>query len=429
MQGSHKKNDDYMELFHDNYAKQQNQRRGGPSRAPQIQSDPYSARVSARTSARSKGATGSTALSGVYSQRIIQQSMAVRPSKQWETGPLNPSGVLCPKVNEERNQTLCMSVFGDEVVVGSTDHALYTYDTESGRHKRTLFPRSGEGHNEWVTCVDHLSDGTIVSGGMEGKICVWSKLHIRCKALTGHVGSISQVLAGQTGSIVLSAGRDKKLMFWDAHRGSHLATMAGHKAPIMKMGWNHNRIISGDRDGLLKIWDATVCRQCTKVEVKHGGHITALATSVSDVTLAITGDQHGTVRTFDLRSGNCSHTLPLHKGADGLVPSVNEIALIGDLMVTAGSDGLIKVIDPRMIAKPMHSIDSHSDHIYSMATYGSLVFTGSGDGLLLAHDVIRGELLYGLGANEAAVRCIHIDGESNKLVTSGDDGNVLVYNF
>jgi hypothetical protein len=56
-----------------------------------------------------------------------------------------------------------------------------------------------------------------------------------------------------------------------------------------------------------------------------------------------------------------------------------------------------------------------------------VVFTGGGNGWLLSHDMETGKCLYGLGANEHAVRCIGTT--SSKLVASGDDGKALVYSF
>ena len=64
---------------------------------------------------------------------------------------------------------------------------------------------------------------------------------------------------------------------------------------------------------------------------------------------------------------------------------------------------------------------------YSLTVAGPLVFSGDGAGMLLAHDIDSGKLLYGLGANEGAVRCLGAVGD--KLVAAGDDGNGLVFTF
>jgi len=51
--------------------------------------------------------------------------------------------------------------------------------------------------------------------------------------------------------------------------------------------------------------------------------------------------------------------------------------------------------------------------------------------MLMAHEWATGKLCYGLGANTAAVRCIGVAtvGGSEALVTSGDDGNILIYDY
>jgi hypothetical protein len=60
---------------------------------------------------------------------------------------------------------------------------------------------------------------------------------------------------------------------------------------------------------------------------------------------------------------------------------------------------------------------------------GWVVLTGAGDGMLLAHDLVEGKPLWGLGANEAAVRCIAATADGRHMIASGDDGRALVYDF
>jgi WD40 repeat protein len=102
-------------------------------------------------------------------------------SHQWQSGPTNISG---QKIESSERPTLCMSVCNHEVAIGSSDHALYTFDINTGRKQRQLYNRNF-GHSEWVTCVTHISDGRIVSGGMDNKVCVWDATGVRCKTLTG----------------------------------------------------------------------------------------------------------------------------------------------------------------------------------------------------------------------------------------------------
>lgn len=71
-----------------------------------------------------------------------------------------------------------------EIVVGSSDHALYVLDVESCSQKRCLHSKKS-GHREWVTCVAHLKDGSILSGGMDSRLCLWKAETSRSQFLEG----------------------------------------------------------------------------------------------------------------------------------------------------------------------------------------------------------------------------------------------------
>ena len=113
----------------------------------------------------------------------------------------------------------------------------------------------------------------------------------------------------------------------------------------------------------------------------------------------------------------------LHPGG-----AVNEVAAAaGNLVVTAGADKDLCISDCRKNFQKIHSLQNHKDFIYSMRLSDRYVFSGSGDGMLLVHELSTGRLMYGLGANEAGVRCIEC--RDDVLVAAGDDGNAIVYTF
>lgn len=66
-------------------------------------------------------------------------------------------------------------------------------------------------------------------------------------------------------------------------------------------------------------------------------------------------------------------------------------------------------------------------NVDSLHVHGDLVLSGAGDGHLHVHDLSTMSLLYGLGANEAAVRGIGCTDDA--LIAVGDDGNAIVYDF
>jgi len=58
---------------------------------------------------------------------------------------------------------------------------------------------------------------------------------------------------------------------------------------------------------------------------------------------------------------------------------------------------------------------------------GGLALVGCGDGSVWVVHCGSGEVRYCLGANKHAVRCL--EATHDRLVTSGDDGNLVLYHF
>ena len=97
----------------------------------------------------------------------------------------------------------------------------------------------------------------------------------------------------------------------------------------------------------------------------------------------------------------------------------------GPLIATAGADRAVCVLDPRAGFAVRSRFTEHTDFIYSLTARGPLLFSGAGNGMLICHDVERGAR-WGVGANKAAARCVHLVGGQH-LVVAGDDGNALVF--
>lgn len=77
--------------------------------------------------------------------------------------PVDPSG-HCHDLSDRL--LICASTnLRNEVVVGGSDHALYSVDVTDPRKKPVTMYRKQHGHTDWVTSVAHLADGRVLSGG------------------------------------------------------------------------------------------------------------------------------------------------------------------------------------------------------------------------------------------------------------------------
>eukprot|EP00656_Telonema_subtile_P051437 TRINITY_DN6915_c0_g1_i3.p1 TRINITY_DN6915_c0_g1~~TRINITY_DN6915_c0_g1_i3.p1 ORF type:complete len:568 (+),score=118.45 TRINITY_DN6915_c0_g1_i3:131-1834(+) len=342
----------------------------------------------------------------------------------WHQGPADPAGTV---LDCSERPILCMSVHNDEAVLGGSDHALYVMNLNTGRRVRSLYSKR-YGHSEWVTCVKHLADGRVISGGMDAKLCLWDAKGVKCVDLTGHSGSISVLKPSGDGRLAFSGSYDKTVRVWDTATARELCAFSGsHRGPVLDLAYAQDLVISGGRDGLAVLWDVA-SGTCSRKLRGHQGHVTAVASFGEGQSVFLSGAQDGQLKVWDSRAAGCVETLPLHV-LNGKSGAVGAIETAGGVVVTAGADSRIQVLEPRMSWNPKHTFTEHSDFIYSLHVVpsGAMAFSGGGDGMLLAHDLESGKLLYGLGANEHAVRCI--GSTPDRMVAAGDDGNAIVYQF
>ncbi|GBG65012.1 hypothetical protein CBR_g48759 [Chara braunii] len=409
------------------------------------------------------GAVSSSSSNSFSGSEPFDRSAARRTGlwRQWREGPVDPTGSLL-QVSEQ--PLLCMAMHGREVAVGSSDHAIYTVSLESlpqPEQGRTLYSRSF-GHAEWVTCLAYLPDGRLMSGGMDNKLCLWDKSGVRCLDLCGHTGSVSVVCSSSDGNAAVSASYDTTLRVWDVRQGfrgtrtREVACLCGHSSPVLVFSWGKGgEMASGSRDGSLVIWDGAKGSAIWNITGAHKGHLTSLLwveekpkaavgpgeTDTSQEEdgdgsgrlpcVFISGGQDGMLRVWDIREKLCVNEVPIHRTPTGTgaisCMAVSKTAA-GPLLVTAGADRKVKVLEPRASFKTLHSFGEHRDFIYSLHTRNGLAFSGAGDGNLIVHDVSAGCMLYGLGATaNGAVRCIGTT--DTRLVAAGDDGRVMVYSF
>ncbi|KAK7194257.1 WD domain, G-beta repeat [Novymonas esmeraldas] len=325
-------------------------------------------------------------------------------------------------------------------VVGSADHGLKVFDLGSMREVKSLYTKTC-GHTEWVTACRFLSDRRVLSGGMDSKLCLWADVvrggPARCVDLLGHTGSISQVEVSESHgrATAMSASYDRTIRVWDlsgAAGGRQVGCLAGHKGPVTQFSWAEAEVLSGDRQGSVKLWDVETA-QCRLTASSKRGQIGSLGHLVHpDVGhLALFGDQGGVLTALDARAPSSARPVfqdALHAG--GMVTFIrtpSAAAVAAPLVVTCGADKRISVRDARRGFAEVCAIAGHDDFVYSMEVLGDLLLSGAGNGRLLVHRVETGELLYELRANAAAVR--EMFACPALLVAAGDDGKARVFDF
>ena len=383
--------------------------------------------------------------------------------KQWFLGPLNQSGSeFNPASFEEKKRlqsgpssdsdrpTTCMSVSpnGSECVVGSSDHASYTFSTHNATPLRRLYSKAS-GHTDWVTCAAYLSDNRIVTGGMDGKMCLWRRGGSDCQDLFGEQGSVSVLRSLSADSpLAASAGYDGSVCVWNfsgARSSMEKISNARKQLPpltalAISNATSGSVALSGSNNGLLSLWDLSSSK-CTKAAVgKHGSQVQHIGDGGGGVFF--TGSVDGKVGLFDTRGQLGSANGNEIGATDSATPFVDRrragAAPISGLcvrdndchIVVSGADGNLALLDRRKnLAQIGEYMTGHTKPVVGLClgASGSVCFSGAMDGMVICHDLNTLKPLYGMGANKGSAGFLACT--EDRLIVSGDDGHALIYSF
>lgn len=153
------------------------------------------------------------------------------------------------------------------------------------------------GHEDWVDTVAFAPNGKLmVSGGRDNKVLMWNPANVSTAAtiLNGHTNWVSAVAVSHDSRFIASGSYDNTVRVWDAAKGACVKVLEGHKAAVTGVAFTPNggRILSVSLDGILHLWDAKSGKVLS--EFVHSGPATAFSFG-SSARLLASGDSIGNV--------------------------------------------------------------------------------------------------------------------------------------
>ncbi|HEX5010573.1 MAG TPA: serine/threonine-protein kinase [Planctomycetota bacterium] len=194
---------------------------------------------------------------------------------------------------------LALSADGRTLLAAARDGRIYVWSLPDGTPRPTL-----SGHESIVSSVALSADGRrAASASLDGTVRLWDVAVAQGRVLTaaawyedalvalsadgrrvasasihsdtatvwnadtgevlctlpGHGTGVGALLLSPDGTRVLStSGREAAIRVWDARSGELLLLLTGHDAPVtaLAMSGNGRRLVSGGKDGALRVWDA-----------------------------------------------------------------------------------------------------------------------------------------------------------------------------
>lgn len=115
-------------------------------------------------------------------------------------------------------------------------------------------------------------------------------------------GSISKVMGSD--SVGISSSYDASIRLWDLKKKQSSSKLVGpHKEAIMDFDWRNSLLVSGDKSGVMSIWDLNAEKSIKAIKTHNGAVSQIKLFSQSDQNLIFTtGLNDGRLVAHDMRT-------------------------------------------------------------------------------------------------------------------------------
>jgi len=205
-----------------------------------------------------------------------------------------------------------------------------------------------KGHEGWVTAIATTSENPdmILSAGRDKKVIVWSitrdEADPECygyarRALTGHSHFVEDVVISSDGQFALSCSWDRTLRLWDLNSGTTTRRFVDHKNDVLSVAFSadNRQIVSGSRDRSIKLWNTLGQCKYTITENCHDGWVSCVRFSPNtQKPLIVSGGWDKMVKVWDISSCKLKTDLPGHSN------NINTVTVSpdGSLCASGGKD-------------------------------------------------------------------------------------------
>ncbi|KAG2367838.1 ribosome biogenesis protein Sqt1 [Suillus spraguei] len=187
----------------------------------------------------------------------------------WDPRSSTPLFKLSPedaRFDLENITSLAINASSTLAVVGGTSGSVRVVSLSKGEVVGALGGHAGGESIEAVQFVDLAgtgsSPGVVVTGGTDGKACIWDLTTMRLRATLEHQDAVTSLLThpAPKSHLIVSASADNTLRTWDARTGALVKEHTGHHGPILSasLGLQGSVVVSGGDDSACLVFTTEI---------------------------------------------------------------------------------------------------------------------------------------------------------------------------
>ncbi|OWY20772.1 CHAT domain-containing protein [Sphingobacteriales bacterium UPWRP_1] len=261
----------------------------------------------------------------------------------------------------------------------------------------------------------------LVTTGRNKKAVVWDAAGKKVADLLGHNGYVFTAAFSPDGQQIVTASADSTAMLWNVY-GRSLLTLRGHTDAVTGAVFSNNDqllIATSSRDNTAKLWSSS--GQLLRTFARHAGAVESVNFSPDD-KLLVTAGRDSLAIVWRVKDASVAAILKGHEAPVMYAAFSDD----GKYIVTAGRDKTARIWTAD--GRELQTLAGHSG-VVNFATFlpqSNRIVTASADKTARIWN-LNGEELITLSGHTAAVEGVAFAAQGSRLVTASKDGTARIW--
>ncbi|XP_039991368.1 F-box/WD repeat-containing protein 10 [Xiphias gladius] len=238
-------------------------------------------------------------------------------------------------------------------------------------------------------------------------------------AMRGHVGSIRAVLLCEDRDLVITASRDASIRCWNLKTDRCEMVLYGHAGTVNCLDVHADRLVSGAKDCIVKVWSLHTGKHFEDLNFKHPGSIQCVRISATEVYSSC---DRGLVKIWDMEKAALLRVIAAHRSSVKCLFFDKWHLLSGDF------NGHVMAWSIDCRAKECLMTFSHPKEVKSLTLVYLRVVTGCVDGRIRIFNFLTGDCLRDIAAEDETGRILSLHFHDNSILVS-TTSSVKLYQF